>query len=61
MRWIVIAGTLLLAGCAAGDLEVRQTEPQLHTENECLIAANSSRCRIENALAGGAPMNFAQE
>ena len=61
MRWILIAVALLLTGCAVGDLEGRQTKPQLHTENECLIAPERSQCRIENTLAGGAPMNFAQE
>lgn len=61
-RWIVTAGLLLLlSGCAGFDLEGRNTTPQLHSENECLVAVNSSQCRIENALAGGYPINFAQE
>lgn len=61
MRYLLIAATLLLGGCEQGALEGRQTKPQLHGENECLVAVNTAQCRIENALAGGYPMNFAQE
>lgn len=60
-RWVLIPGLLLLGGCTGLALDGRETKPQLHSETECMQAVNTSQCRIENALAGGAPMNFAQD
>ena len=60
-RWMVIGGVLLLGACAGNGLEGRQTQPQVHSESACFVAVNSSQCRIENALAGGPPINFAQD
>jgi hypothetical protein len=52
---------MLLGACANVSLQGRQTQPQVHTESECLVAADSSKCRLENALAGGPPISLAQD
>jgi len=61
-RLIALGGVLmLLGGCADGSLQGRQTQPQVHNESECLVAADSAKCRMENALAGGPPISLAQD
>ena len=47
-RLIALGGVLMLLGaCADGSLQGRQTQPQVHTESECLVAADSSKCRLD--------------
>lgn len=60
-RTIVVGVTLLLVACTSADGPDRNGPPQVRSEAECLVAVDSAKCRIENALAGGPPINLAQE
>jgi len=56
-----ILSCLALAACAQGPDATQMTKAQEHAESECLVAVDSAKCKFENDLAGGYPVNLAQE